>query len=245
MLLYHCKTLPLLVHCINQSWSFHSWINTLTLSVDITFQNIRELQKKMYFIFTKAIFSNYPVHGFMTWALLVEPRHQDLKCIFTSGTLGTTFIRLIELACEQVIRDAPSSESPRELYHWPVNNTGEFSPNSTFPSKSPLWKKPFAVSLYLTFGECPRYSYFYQIRVLATLIGPLCYLVRIFADFLANFCHFDSFRQIRHFRQNRHSQRGPMIVLFEFLQRLWRTSAIFVKIETFLGAPLLSYLTCS
>lgn len=72
--------------------------------------------------FSQKLFFKLPVHGFMTWELLVEPRHQDLKSLFTSGT---TFVvnANIELACEQVLWGASPSESPGELYHLLVNNT--------------------------------------------------------------------------------------------------------------------------
>lgn len=163
----------------------------------------------------------------MTWALLVEPRHQDL-----------------ELAREQVLQ-GPSLESPGELYHWPVIITlANFHQIPHFLQNRHFERSPLQYHyIWLSANVCD--IHIFAKFVIATLIGPICYLVRLVADFLANFCHCGSFRQIRHFLQNCHSQRGPKIVLFDFLQKLWRTFAIFVKIATFLGAPLPSYLTCS
>lgn len=135
---------------------------------------------------------------------------------------------------------SPSSESPGELYHWPVIITlANFRRIPHFLQNRHFERSPLQCH-YIWLSANVR-----DIHIFATLIGPLCYLVRLFADFLANFCHCGSFHQIRHFVQNCHSQRGPKIVLFDFLQRLWRTFAIYVKIATFLGAPLPSYLTYS
>ena len=56
---------------------------------------------------------------------------------------------------------SPSSESPGELYHWPVIITlANFRRIPHFLQYRHFERSPFAVSLYLTFGECPRYSYF-------------------------------------------------------------------------------------
>ena len=72
--------------------------------------------------------------------------------------------------------------------------------------------------------------------------SPLCHLLWIFVYSLAILainCHFCHFRQICHFRWNRHFAKGPFAISFEFLFIVWRfwrliaISAIFAKYAIF------------
>ena len=89
---------------------------------------------------------------------------------------------------------------------WILTDFDEFSPYSLFSSNWPLLSK----SLLWT--------------------EPLCHIIWLVHSTRTNFRHFHSFRQICHFRKNRHSQSRPLIISFHSLQRLWRS---FVKIAIF------------
>ena len=93
---------------------------------------------------------------------------------------------------------SPSSESPGELYHWPVIITlANFRRIPHFLQNRHFERSPFAVSLYLTFGECPRYSYFCNSHRTPLLSrSTFCWLFGEFLPFLAVFTKFAIFFKI-------------------------------------------------
>ena len=126
-----------------------------------------------------------------------------------------------------------------------------FRQNRHFP------KGPFAISFAFLFIIWRFRRLIAIFANIATFQRPLCHLIWIFVDSLAILAinrHFCLFRQIRHFRRNRHFPKGPFAISFEFLFTVWRfwrlstISAIFVKyaifanIATFQRAPLPSHL---
>ena len=95
------------------------------------------------------------------------------------------------------------------------NRISEFSPNSPFSSKLPFSRAPLPSHLpwKLYFGEFLPYSSNWPLSSKSLLwTAPLCHIIWLVHITMANFCHFQSFRQICHFRQNRQSQMGPLII---------------------------------
>ena len=95
------------------------------------------------------------------------------------------------------------------------NRISEFSPNSPFSSKLPFPRAPLPSHLpwKLYFGEFLPYSSNWPLSSKSLLwTAPLCHIIWLVHITMANFCDFQSFRQIFHFRQNRQSQMGPLII---------------------------------
>ena len=95
------------------------------------------------------------------------------------------------------------------------NRISEFSPNSPFSSKLPFPRAPLPshLSWKLYFGEFLPYSSNWPLSSKSLLwTAPLCHIIWLVHITMANFCHFQSFRQICQFRQNRQSQMGPLII---------------------------------
>ena len=91
------------------------------------------------------------------------------------------------------------------------NHISEFSLNSPFSSKLPF-SFVLKIILWRIFAIFAIFVKLAIIVKIATLDGaPLPYHLTC-SYYYGEFRHFHSFRQICHFRQNRQSQRGPLII---------------------------------